>query len=92
MARLNDPESVAAAKRLAADGRVAEYIYFNVPGITYERAIQIAWQAQQEKTHAARARQGPLGNVREDAEVRVGRRREDEERSENDNSSEAEVS
>lgn len=37
-------------------------------------------------------RQRPLGNVGADSEVRVGRLREDEERSQNDNSSEAEVS
>lgn len=47
MKRLNTPESVAAAWRLAKRGLSAEKIYFQVEGITYEQCKIVAFQAAQ---------------------------------------------
>lgn len=75
--RLNDPESIAYARRFATLGCTAEDIYFNVKGITYERAKIIAWQAQVEREGA---NPDTIGDGGEDGEVRCGRVRQDEKR------------
>lgn len=74
MTRLNDLESIAAANRFAAAGCTAEDIYFNVKGITYERAKIAAIQA---KTNAGAAEKNPCGDAGENGDGRSERTRKD---------------
>lgn len=82
MKRLNTPESVAAAWRLAKQGMSAENIYFKLNGITYEQCKIVVFQAAQAiKRDAA---DGTIRDASADGEGWINRQGEDAPRSAED--------
>lgn len=80
MMRLNDPQSIAAAWRLAKSGASAASIYLLVEGITYEQCKIVVFQAAQAiKRDAA---DGTIRDASADGEGWINRQGEDAPRSE----------